>query len=218
MKVLIFGATRGVGAELTAQALARGHAVTAFARDPTKVLTGAATARGDVLDASAVELAVKNADADAILIALGGAGIMRRDFVCSQGTANIVAAMLSAKDAARARGATPKTPRVVLCSSMGVGDSAPHIAPFVRWILKHPLADKAPQEAALREAHVPLVVVRPTGLRDAPARGRAALAIVEGGKLPTTAVARADVAALMLDALASDEFLGRTVGVSWAAA
>jgi putative NADH-flavin reductase len=37
MKTLIFGAAGGRGRELVQQALRRGHTVTAYARDPTRI-------------------------------------------------------------------------------------------------------------------------------------------------------------------------------------
>jgi uncharacterized protein YbjT (DUF2867 family) len=37
MKVLVFGATGGTGRRLVQQALAQGHVVTAFAREPGKI-------------------------------------------------------------------------------------------------------------------------------------------------------------------------------------
>jgi putative NADH-flavin reductase len=66
MNVLVFGASGGTGRELVKQALAQGHSVTAFVRDPTtfdgkypnlKVL------QGDVSDYESVERAVQNQDA-----------------------------------------------------------------------------------------------------------------------------------------------------------
>lgn len=72
MRVLVFGATGRTGRALVEQALAQGHAVTAFARDPAKV-RGAhqnlSVAQGNMLDASSVEAAVQGQDA--VLSALG---------------------------------------------------------------------------------------------------------------------------------------------------
>ena len=168
--------------------------------------SGCSVIAGDVMDADAVKSAVTETRPDAVLFALGSAGIWSRDYVCSQGTANVIASLAAAD----------VKPRLVLCSSMGVGDSADKIPGFVAWLLKHALADKDPQEASVRNSGLPYTIIRPTGLRDAPARGRAACALLEGAKLPTSAVARADVAAVMLDALAGDELLGKTIGLSWA--
>lgn len=211
MRVLIFGPTGGTGRELVAQAAARGHAVTAFARTPSKLSAPAAVSvvKGDVLgDAAALTAAVKDAAPDAVLVSLGGNGIWSRDYNCSRGTENILSAI-------KAAGATP---RVIVCSSMGVGDSASLIPSFVGWLLKHALADKDPQEAAVRASGLPYTIVRPTGLRDAPARGVANVTALVCAKLPTSAIARADVAAYMLDAVSGDALLNKTVGISWTSA
>jgi uncharacterized protein YbjT (DUF2867 family) len=122
------------------------------------------------MDASAVAAAVQAAAPEAVLIALGGSGIWSRDYTCSTGTDNIMKAL-------KADGGSRAGPRVVVCTSMGVGDSSPLIPAFVRWILKYPLADKEPQEAAVRASGLPFVIVRPIGLRDAAARGVEAVTV-----------------------------------------
>lgn len=210
MKLLIFGSTGPTGLLLCSQSVSRGHTPSAFARSPSKLGPAllsslAATYTGDVLDAAAVSAAVLSAAPDAILIALGGTSIWGRDYVCSRGTSHILAG-------ARAAGLSP---RVVVCTSMGVGDSADKIPAFVRWLLKHALADKEPQEAAVRASGLPFTIVRPTGLRSEPARGAAAVTAAEAAALPTSAIARADVAAFMLDCVETDAWVGKTVGIAW---
>jgi len=72
MKILIFGATGGTGRQLVEQALAQGHTVTAFARDPAKVIAKHANlrvAQGNMLQTASIEAAV--AGQDAVLSALG---------------------------------------------------------------------------------------------------------------------------------------------------
>lgn len=72
MNVLIFGATGGTGRALVEQALAQGHAVTAFARNPSKVQTKHSNLRvvkGNVLDPASLEAAIRGQDA--VLSALG---------------------------------------------------------------------------------------------------------------------------------------------------
>ena len=72
MKLLVFGATGGTGSRLVQQALAQGHVVTAFARDPTKMRLAHANlrvVRGDILNKASVEAAV--AGQDGVLSALG---------------------------------------------------------------------------------------------------------------------------------------------------
>ena len=72
MNLLILGATGGTGRALVEQALAAGHVVTAFARDPSKVRTkhqNLRVAKGDILDPASVEAAIHGQDA--VLSALG---------------------------------------------------------------------------------------------------------------------------------------------------
>src|SRR5215469_16411903 len=72
MKLLILGATGGTGRQLLEQALAQGHAVTAFVRNPAKIDRSHENLRvvqGDILDEKAVTTAIEGQDA--VLSALG---------------------------------------------------------------------------------------------------------------------------------------------------
>lgn len=72
MNLLIFGATGGTGRVLVEQALAQGHIVTAFARNPAKVRTTHQNLRivkGDILKYDSVEMALGGQDA--VLSTLG---------------------------------------------------------------------------------------------------------------------------------------------------
>lgn len=72
MNLLIFGATGGTGRVLVEQALAQGHIVTAFARNPAKVRTTHQNLRivkGDILKYDSIEMAL--AGQDAVLSTLG---------------------------------------------------------------------------------------------------------------------------------------------------
>jgi putative NADH-flavin reductase len=72
MKILVFGASRGVGLEVVRQALAGGQQVTAFVRSPEKFTVthpNLAVFKGDAMDAQAVEMAI--AGQEAVISALG---------------------------------------------------------------------------------------------------------------------------------------------------
>jgi hypothetical protein len=78
---------------------------------------------------------------------------------------------------------------------LGVADSSVHIGWLPRWLLKHPLADKAVQESILlsddaRAAGCGALIVRPPRLLSVTGRGLAALA-ESTGALPTRQIARA---------------------------
>jgi putative NADH-flavin reductase len=93
MKLTIFGATGGTGKQLIEQALASGHQVVAFVRDPSRLTTRhdhLTILQGELVDQAAIEHAVLGADA--VISALGprrGA----KDKSITRGTENILAAM-----------------------------------------------------------------------------------------------------------------------------
>lgn len=209
-KLLIVGATGGTGRELVRQALERGHEVTAFARRPAKLdlqherLT---VARGDVLDASSVEAAVRGQDA--VLSALGHKRWFYPTRILSEGTRNLVRAM--EREGVR---------RLVCETSLGVGDSFGRMGLYYTlfvgiFILPFYFYDKVRQERVIRASALDWVIVRPGVLRNRPARGRYKHGPKVGNWLWTVRIARADVAAFMLDQVTSDEYLRRSPGVAW---
>ena len=144
MRVLILGASGGTGRELVLQALARGHAVTAFVRKPSRIHvrdTRLTIAVGDVRDYPSLDRAVRNQDA--VLSALGHKRWFYPNRILSEGTRNLVRAM----EAAGVR-------RLVCETALGVADSwwrmglyytlflTPFILPFYFY-------DKKRQEAVI---------------------------------------------------------------------
>jgi putative NADH-flavin reductase len=72
MKIVVFGASRGVGLEVVKQALKAGHTVSAFVRSPDKFTMKDANLivfKGDSMNADAVEKAITGQDA--VISALG---------------------------------------------------------------------------------------------------------------------------------------------------
>ena len=72
MKIVVFGASHGVGLEVVKQALKAGHTVTAFVRSPEKFTIKDANLivfKGDSMDADAVKKAI--AGQEAVISALG---------------------------------------------------------------------------------------------------------------------------------------------------
>jgi putative NADH-flavin reductase len=210
VRLLVIGATGGTGRQLVAQALERGHSVTALVRNPSRLslehprLT---IVRGDVLDHGAVDRAVQGQDA--VLSALGHRQYLRPTKILSEGTANLLRAM-------EAHGVD----RFVCETSLGIGDSAgrmglyyslfvvPFILPFYFW-------DKTRQEQVVAASRCEWVIVRPGALTSGEKRGSCRSGPRVGSYLWTVRISRADVANFMLNQLSDDTYLRGAVGICW---
>lgn len=204
MKLVVFGATGGTGQQIVSQALAAGHAVAALVRDPAKMTVQHAhltLIQGNVLDRVAVDRAL--AGADAVFISLGNTANNPNQIV-SAGTAVVLDAMKSAG-----------VKRVIVISSLGVGDSKDQVPLFFKALivtaLRNAFQDKEAQEKLVMGSELDWTIIRPGGLTDGPATGayRAGLDRSIGGQ-----VARADVAAFALAQLASDDYLHKTPAIA----
>lgn len=207
--ILVVGATGGTGRELVKQALARGLEVTALARNPANFsLTHARlkVARGDVLEPDSLVAALRGCDA--VVCALGHKRFLGPSSVLSKGTRHLLQAM-------RDQGIG----RLVATTSLGLGTSAGRLGlvyslftlPFV---LPFYFADKARQERLIAGSDLDWVIVRPGALTGGTASGRYRHGPKAGDYLLTRGIARADVAAFMLDQLDRDMYLRTAVGIS----
>lgn len=210
MKVLVFGASGGTGRELVKQALAQGHTVTAFVRDPSGLRkTGAnLTIRvGDVVDPARVRQAVRGQDA--VISALGASRSLTRHPELVDGVRNIVGAM--EEEGVR---------RLVYLSVLGVGESRRQLGWFDRYVivplvLGNVVADHALKEAIIERSRLDWVVVRPPRLTNGPHTGRYRSGeSIEAGRM-SASVSRADVADFMVKQIADDTFVHRTPAVMY---
>lgn len=207
MNIVVLGATGGTGREVVQQALAQGHRVTAFVRDPARLPVEDEQLQvvvGDALDPAAVERAV--AGQDAAVVALGSRDRSNRS-VRSQGTAHVIRAM-QAHD----------VPRLVVVSAGGVGDSYEQvpllIKLFIKTLLRHAYADHEQQEQYVRESDREWVIVRPGQLTDGPRTGDYHTGTVEQEISGSGRVSRADVAEFVLQQLADDRYLRQAVSIT----
>ena len=206
MNIIVFGATGGTGHEVVKQALQQGHIVTAFVRNPAQVDLKAPNLRlvaGDVSDAAAVKSAL--AQQDAAVVSLGG----RKDTIaniCTVGTQHVITGL-------QAHGIR----RILVVTSMGVGDSKSQVPFFFRIImntmLKQAFADKETQEQAVRASGLDWTLVRPSGLIDAPLTGH----YLTGEQISTKQgrIARADVAHFIVQSLQDPLTFGKAVTVTY---
>jgi putative NADH-flavin reductase len=204
MKLAVFGATGGTGRQIVEQALAGGHGVSALVRDKSKLPPAGdklAVLEGNVLDRAAVDRTVEGADA--VFVSLGNTA-NNPNMVVSEGTAVVAAAMQAAG-----------VKRLIVISSLGVGDSKDQVPLFFKAIiataLRGAFQDKEAQEKLVMASGLDWTIIRPGGLTDGPVTGayRAGLDRTIGGS-----VSRADVAAFALAQLASDEYLRKTPAIA----
>jgi putative NADH-flavin reductase len=196
-KLVVFGASGATGRPIVEQAVAAGHEVTAFVRDPATAPPGARVVSGDVLDAAAVDAAV--AGHDVIVSALGHRRTAARNpwsrdtsppDLFARAGANLV-------DAARRHHVT----RLLFVGVHGAGDSRARTGWLYRWLLEHSsiriaLADMNVMESLVAQSGLDWLVCRPVTLADGPARGRCR---VRDDRISSLAqIRRADVAAFLL--------------------
>jgi putative NADH-flavin reductase len=211
MKVVVFGATGRTGRLLVEGALDRGHEVTAFVRAPDKL--GALRERvrvvqGDVLDGGLVSDAVDGQDA--ALVALGVAMKKRDPAVNAQGTLNVIRSMQRYE-----------VRRLVVLSAGGTQQGPDPNLPWVfervvkPLFLKRAYADLRRMETSVRQSELDWTIVRASGgLTDGPARGH--YRAEPGYSLPGgRRIARADVAAFMLDELERRDNVAHALAIAY---
>jgi putative NADH-flavin reductase len=211
MRIILFGSTGKTGQCFVEQALVRGHAVTAFLRDPAKLTLEHPELRkvvGDIQDPESLKRAFDE-PFDAAISALG---IFHREprTELSSGTKNVL-------DALQAHGVS----RLGVVSSLGAGDSKGQgnflARGLQRFLLPHVLDDKGRQEELIKSSGLQWTIARPPQLTD-DSRIREDLfewqgPVPKGVKL-TWKVSRSSVAAFILNAIENGSHINQTVNIS----
>lgn len=204
MDILVFGATGSVGSRLLELALADGHSVTAFVRDPDPLPGGVSAVEGDVTDADAVSRAVVGHDA--VVSALGpreGEGTA----VLTEGVANVVEAM----DAAG-------VDRLVAVSAAGILQATPqHLRldtpEFPVRLRDLAIAHRAAYDS-VRESSLDWTLVCPPYMPEGPATNHYRTVtdyLPDGGQ----SVSAGDVAACVYELLTEDSHHHERVGIAY---
>jgi len=185
MKLIVFGATGGIGRQVVTQALDAGHQVTAVARQPTLMTIQherLQVVRGDVLEPASFQQALTGQHA--VVSALG---ILTKESTTfySSSMSNIVEGMPAARV------------RRLLCISAAAVDPGG----WQRWIVKPILwrlyggmyTDLLKMEEAVKASDLDWTVVRPPRLLDGPRTGRYHV-VINGPLTRGVSINRADVA------------------------
>jgi putative NADH-flavin reductase len=221
MKITIFAATGGIGARLLQQAVAAGHDVTAVVRNPSKVPTDVRVVAADLgsPDRAVIQSAVKGADA--VLSGLG-ARTAADNGVAWRGTRAIVEAM---EDTGARRILVVSAAPIGTVPSPARPNPPKHdpgdgffmrtlLSPLIKRIVRDRYADLARMEDALRESSLDWTIVRPPRLTNGPLTGTYRTAY--GQNLRRGAfISRADVADLMLRAIARPDSFQKTIGIAY---
>jgi len=209
MNVVIFGATGQTGRLLTERAVANGHVVTAFVRDPARLNAARDSVRiaqADILDSTAVDRAV--AGQHAVLVALGTATRRGSPQVLPQGIRHIL-------DAMERHGVR----RIVVLSAAGAlheraGSLFGHVGLMLaRAYLPRVYAEHRAMLEELRKRDLDWIAVRPVILTNGPYTGRYRI-VVEGIPRGGYRVSRADLADFMIRQLTSDEFVRKMPAIA----
>ena len=192
MKLLVIGATRGIGHNLLEQALEEGHEVRALVRSSSRLnfqhhrIT---VIEGDILNQDAIERAV--AGQDSVCVTIGIGPTWKPVSVFSRGTNNVIEVMKSS------------TAKELICvTGIGAGDSKNHGGLFydkiiIPLLLKTLYEDKGRQEELVRNSGLDWVIVRPGFLTNGPLTTKyRALTDLEGATAGK--ISRADVAHFIL--------------------
>ena len=207
MKLVVLGATGGVGKEIVAQSVERGHEVTAFVRNPAalgKLGSRVAIVHGDPLNAGELQSVIRGNDA-----VLSGFGprlpLAKVDYDLLR---RFVAALRSAMEGANAR-------RLVIISTAFLFKRSvmPPAYLLGRLFFSSIVTDSAGMERSIQDSGLDWTIVRPPQLTDKPRSGTYR---VRTGRLPAFGfkISRADVADFMIRCAEQHESSRKVFGVS----
>jgi putative NADH-flavin reductase len=204
MKLLVIGATRGIGRRLVELALEGSHTVTALVRNPGRLPVSHDRLRvikGDIRDREAANRAVE--DQDAVCITIGINPTRKPVSVFSEGTKTVIEAL------------THLAVNQLICvTGIGAGNSKNHGGFFYDRIfspllLKTIYEDKDRQEALVRNSNLEWVIVRPGFLTNGPLTGTYRVLVdLEG--VVARKISRADVAHFILSEIKDKAYLSKT--------
>ena len=207
MKMLVLGATGGIGLEIVRQAAERGHKVTAFVRAPERLKSIAArfgVIQGDPLNSA--ELAGAIEDQDAILSGFGP-----RVPIAKTDATLLHRFGVALSDAMRKAGLRRA---VIVSTAFLFRDSIiPPTNLVGRLFFPNMVADATEMESLIQKSELDWTLVRPPRLTNGQRRNRYR---VREGHLPGFGftISRADVAAFMIRTAENRAFIQKVVGIS----
>jgi putative NADH-flavin reductase len=209
MRILVFGASGRTGQLFTSLALAAGHQVTAFVRDPARLgpsrhAPGLSVAVGDALDAATMNHVMPGHD---VVVSLLAPRHERDERIYSVGTANIISVM-------RATGVR----RLIAVSAEGVRVARRDLPLGYRVVMLLPGLDAiyddiGHMEDAVMASDLDWTLVRPAVLTDGPTTGK--YRVFPGDTVPDGVfISRADLASFLLRLSEAGEYVHGRVALA----
>ena len=201
-RVMIVGASKGIGLEATRQALEAGHDVIAFARSANGISLSSPKlqkVRGDALNTRDVEAALQGVDVVIQTLGVGLGDLFRPVHLFSEATRVLVAAMT-------AQGGR----RLICVTGFGAGDSRKSISclqriPF-RVMLGYAYDDKSVQERLIKESSLDWTIVRPGVLTGGPRTKRYKI-LEAASEWRNGIISRSDVADFLVRQIEDQSYL-----------
>jgi putative NADH-flavin reductase len=203
-RVLIVGASKGIGLETSRQALKAGHHVRALARSAAGIALSDSNLeklRGDALNRQDVEAALHGMDVAIQVLGVRPADMFRPIHLFSDATRILVSAM---------KGQGVK--RLICVTGFGAGDSRASISwlqrvPF-RLLLGRAYDDKSVQEGIIKDSSLDWTIVRPGVLTNG-GRTRRYKILEEASQWRNGIISRADVADFLVRQIEDRTYVGK---------
>ena len=207
-KLLIIGASRGIGLETVRAALRAGHRVRALARSAASMPiqdTNLVKVSGDALDRDTIRDALQ--DVEVVIQTLGVNFALKLIF---EGTTLFSESTRILVDAMKVAGVK----RLIAVTGLGAGDSRGHggliyDAVVFPLLLKRVYDDKDVQEWIVRSSGLDWTIVRPGLLKNRPATGRYRV-LTASKDWQFGAISRSDVADFLVEQINDRTLVGTT--------
>jgi putative NADH-flavin reductase len=205
VRVLIIGASKGIGLETTRQALAAGHDVRALARSTVGIRNSDPKLqkfRGDALNRENVKTALIGVDVVVQTLGVGLGDLFQPVHLFSDATRVLI-------DAMTAQGVK----RLICVTGFGAGDSRASISLLQRLpfqaVFGRAYADKSRQERLIRQSALDWTIVRPGVLTNGPRTGRFHI-LSEPSQWRNGMISRTDVADFLVRQIVDRTYLHKT--------
>ena len=205
MRVLIIGASKGIGLETTRQALDAGHDVRALARSATAIAVSNPSLekmRGDALKTEDVEAALAGVDVVIQTLGVGLGDLFRPVHLFSDATRVLIAAMRS-----------QVVKRLICVTGFGAADSRASISCLQRLpfqiVFGRAYDDKSLQEQLIKESELDWTIARPGVLTNGPRTGRYRI-LSEASQWRNGIISRADVAEFLVRQIGDQTYIRKT--------